>query len=208
MNRIIWFFFALILCFLVVTPASAQLPLPYAFGGLSLNNGGGYQPLAAEGGAGLILNSAKLFADAEASIDNAHKQDSGTGHDLFFQARAFRYTSKGWYLGGGIQENKLETIDYSKEAWRPALGGGKDFLHEVFSLRAQALYVMPGTDHLNASQGSELTIWIPSPKTNAHWIYREVIGIYEFHQTSVPGDSGTENRYVTCFADFTMQYRF
>ena len=193
---------------LVVTPAFGQLPRPYTFGGLSLNNGGGYGPAAGTLGAGLNIDTTKVTAIVEVSADNAHKQDSGTGHDLFMKARAFYYGRKGWYFGAGVQQNRLVTVDYSKQAWRPTFGGGKDFVRETFSFRAQALYILPGTDHLNASQGPELTMWLPSPATKAHWLYREVIGIYEFHQTAVPGDPGTENRYVTCFADFTIQYRF
>ncbi len=199
----------LILLFLlrVVTPVLAQVPHPYAFGGLSLN-GAGYGPAAGTIGAGLDLDATRIITMAEVAADNARKQDSGTGHDLFMKARVFYRDRAGWYFGGGLQRNKLTTIDYSKQAWRPSFGGGKDFIHETFSLRTQALYILPGADHLNAVQGPELSLWLPSPASKSHWLYREVIGIYEYHQTSVAENPGTENRSVTCFTDFTIQYRF
>jgi hypothetical protein len=193
---------------LLVSPASAQLPRPYTFGGLSLSKGGGFEPTADTLGAGFSLEKGKVAAMAEVSADNARKRDSGTGHDLFMKARAFYGIRNGWYFGAGVQQSRLITIDYSKQAWRPAFGGGRDFVRETFSFRAQALYILPGTDHLNASQGPEFTMWLPSPASKAHWLYREVIGIYEFHQTAVPGDPGTEYRHLSCSADFTIQYRF
>jgi hypothetical protein len=197
----------LLFLFRVVTPVLSQVPHPYAFGGLSLM-GGSYEATAGTMGLGLGVDTTKVIAMAEVAADNAHKQDSGTGHDLFVKARLFYHERRGWYFGGGTQQSRLVTIDYSKQAWRPTFGGGKDFIRETFSLRGQVLYILPGTDHLNAVQGPELSIWLPSPASRTHWLYREVIGIYEFHQTSVPDNPGTANRSVACFTDFAIQYRF
>jgi hypothetical protein len=203
MNRHLLLLFVLRL----VTPVLAQVPRPYAFGGLSLN-GGGYGATAETLGGGLDFDTNKIIAIAEISADNAHKRDSDTGRDLFIKARAFYNARNGWYFGGGVQQNRLETVAYSKQAWRPTFGGGKDLIRETFSLRAQALYVLPGTDHLNATQGPEISVWLPSPASKAHWLYREAIGIYEYHQTAVTDNAGTESRYVTAFTDFAIQYRF
>lgn len=193
-------------------PASSNLqtssPRPYAFGGLGLSQGSGYSPAAAEGGLGIDIETFRLMGVTEFSADNDHKQDSGTGHDLYFQARGFYRINRGWYLGGGAQWNNLITDIYSKEAWRPAVGGGKDAFRETFSMRAQVMYILPGTDHLNAVQGPEIGLWLPSPATASHFFYRQTIGLYEFHQTSVPGNPGTNVRGESTFVSCTAMYRF
>lgn len=183
-------------------------PRPYAYGGLALNSGGGYSPAAGSGGAGVDFEISRLTALTEFSAANATKQDSGTGYELHAKSRAFLRTRNNWFYGGGAQWNRLATSAYSKEFWRPAFGGGKDIFRESISMRAQVLYVLPGTDHLNALQGPEISLWLPSPASAKHFFYRQTIGIYEFHQTSVPGNPGTDNRSVASFSEFTMMYRF
>ena len=196
------------LCFvLLAVAATAQIPHPYAYGGLSLESGG-YTPAAGTVGTGLNLESSHALALAELWADNAHKQDSGTGHDIGARARAFYSIKQGWYAGAGAQWSKLATSIYSKQAWRPVFGGGKDVMRESLSLRAQVLYVLPGSDHINAVQGPELSFWLPSPVTHAHILYRQTLGVYEFHQSAVPGDPGTQDRSVAVFSEFTLVYRF
>lgn len=201
---------------LYVSPASSPepnsvhyslWPRPYVDGGLSLMQGG-YFPAAGNMGAGVNIEALRFIAVAGASADDAHKLDSGTGHDAYIEARGFLRLGQGWYAGGGAQWNKLTTDAYSKQAWRLAFGAGKDLFRDTFSLRAQALYVLPGTDRLNASQGPEISLWWPSPATNHHLFYYQTIAIYGAHQTSVPGDPGTNVRYVNAFASFAVMYRF
>src|SRR5438105_13114594 len=195
----------------LVSENSSQIsawPRPYAFGGLSLNVGGGYSPSAASGGTGVELDGRNVIGLAEISADNAHKKDSGTGYDVRTMGRIFFRIQDGWYVGAGAQWNKLLTKDYTKQAWRPTFGGGKDFKLDNFSMRTQVMYVLPGTDHLNAVQGPEIALWIPSPATKRHWFWRETIGIYQFHQTSLPGNSGTQDKSITSSVDFTVMYRF
>jgi hypothetical protein len=199
--------FNLTLLMLLVTPVRAQIPRPYAYGGLSLN-GGGYSPAGGIIGVGLDIDTEHSCAIAEIWTGNAHKRDSGTGLEVGGKARAFYLTGRGWYFGGGAQWSKLVTVDYSKQGWRPTFGAGKDIIREDFSARAQVMYVLPGTDRLNAVQGPEINIWIPSPATQAHLMYRQSLGIYEFHQTSVPGNSGTQDRSGATFVEFTLMYRF
>jgi len=182
-------------------------PRPYVDGGLSLMQGG-YFPAAGNLGVGVNIEASRFIAVVAASADDAHKLDSGTGHDAYLEARAFLRLGRGWYGGGGAQWNKLTTDDYTKQAWRPAFGGGKDVLRSGFSLRAQVLYVLPGTDRLNASQGPEVSLWWPSPATNRHLFYYQTLAIYGAHQTSVPGDPGTNVRYLNVFAGFGIVYRF
>jgi len=182
-------------------------PRPFVDGGLSLMQGG-YFPAAGNVGAGLNIEAPRFVALAGASADDAHKLDSGTGHDAYLEARGFLRFGRGWYGGGGAQWNKLTTDAYSKQAWRPAFGGGKDLFLDAFSLRAQALFVLPGTDRLNASHGPEISLWWPSPATNRHWFYYQTVAIYGAHQTSVPGDPGTNIHYLNAFASFAVMYRF
>ena len=180
---------------------------PYAFGGLSLN-GGGYVPLAGTVGTGLQLDTARLFGLAEFWSDDAAKQDTHTGHDIGIRTRGFYRLGRGWYAGAGVQWNRLDTSAYSKQAWHPVLGGGKDLISERFSMRAQLLYVLPGSDHINAVQGPEIGLWWPSPARRRHFFYRQSLGLYEFHQSAVPGNSGASEQSLAAFSEFTFMYRF
>jgi hypothetical protein len=188
-------------------PRYSARPRPFVYGGLALSRGG-YDPAGGIVGTGLGLESAKVLFWAEASADNLRKQDSGTGRGLALKSRIFFTTSRGFFFGGGAQWSKLTTVLYSKQAWRPTFGGGKDFIREDFSMRAQVIYVLPGTDRLNASQGPEISLWLPSPAQGRHWFYRQTLGLYETHQTAVPGDRGTNERFLTSFLNMTLLYRF
>ncbi len=192
---------------LAVGTGLGQVPQPYVYGGLSLN-GSGYYPASGAAGTGMNLETTHVLAGAEIWAGNAHKQDSGTGYEIGGQARLFCHTGRNLYFGAGAQWSKLTTSIYSKQGWRPTFGGGKDFMRESFSARAQLMYVLPGTDRLNALQGPELSLWMPSPATHAHLFYRETVGVYEFHQTSVPGNSGIQDRSFTTFVQFTVMYRY
>jgi len=182
-------------------------PRPYAYGGLALNQGG-YSAEAGTIRGGLNVETLHFIALAEAGVENAAKQDSGTGSEVGVRARSFYRTRQGWYFGGGAQWSALSTVAYSKQAWRPAFGGGKDIGRESFSMRAQVLYVLPGSDHLNAVQGPEISLWLPSPASRSHFFYRQTIGLYEFHQTAVPGNPGTSDRFTSSFMEFTAMCRF
>jgi len=183
-------------------------PHPYIYGGLALSKGASYSPAAGTVGGGLDLESGHFIALAEGLLQNAHKKDSGTGTETDLQGRAFVRTARNWFLGGGAQWSKLGTNAYSKQAWRPVFGGGKDVFRENFSMRAQILYVLPGSDHLNAVQGPEISLWIPSPASRSHFFYRQTVGIYEFHQTSVPSNPGTDKRDAASFMQVTAMCRF
>jgi hypothetical protein len=188
-------------------PGYSQWPRPFLEGGLSLLQGG-YNPAAANAGAGFNLEAKKFLAFACVSADNAHKTTSDTGHDAYFQARVFLRFKGDWSAGAGAQWNELTANTYSKQAWRPALGGGKDFVGDDYSARAQLVYVFSGDDHLNGSHGPEFSLWLPSPALRRHFFYHQTVGIYQSHQTSVPGNSGTNDRFVSLFAGFTLMYRF
>lgn len=183
-------------------------PRPYIYGGLALSRDAGYSPAAGTVGGGMDVESEHFVGVAEGSLQNAHKVDSSTGTETDLKSRLFLRISPGWFLGGGAQWSRLNTVAYAKQAWRPVFGGGKDVLREDFSMRAQVVYVLPGDDHLNAVQGPEISLWMPSPNTRRHFFYRQTFSIYEFHQTAVPGNIGTRDRNAAIFAQFTGMYRF
>ncbi len=182
-------------------------PRPYVYGGLAANQGG-YSSTAGTVGGGFNVEKLHFIGLAEGWFENAAKLDSGTGIEFGTRARGFYRTRQGWYFGGGAQWSALSTSEYSKQAWRPTFGGGKDFGRENFSMRTQVLYVLPGSDHLNALQGPEISLWLPSPVSRSHFFYRQTIGLYEFHQTSVPGNPGTSARFTSSFMEFTAMYKF
>src|SRR6266540_4117149 len=56
--------------------------------------GNGYQPLALNGGAGLLINSSRVVTDLEARYMNARKTNDNTvnntkGHERYLQSRLF-----------------------------------------------------------------------------------------------------------------------
>jgi hypothetical protein len=199
--------FCVLFLLLTIGTGLGQVPQLYLYGGLSLN-GTGLSPVSGTAGAGLDLETNHMLAVAETWTNSAHKQDSGTGYEIGTQAQLFSRTARNWYFGAGARWSEVTTSIYSKQGWHPTFGGGKDFMRESFSARAQLMYVLPGTDHLNALQGPELSLRLPSPASPAHLFYREAIGIYEFNQASVPGDSGIHTRSFTSSVQFTVLYRY
>jgi hypothetical protein len=186
---------------------NSRVPRPYGFADLKLN-GAGYKVFSQTLGVGLDFNTTRISGIAEVYGDNARKSDTGTGSTIGGAARAFYHVRRGWYVGAGAQWSKLDTSIYSKQAFRPTFGGGKDIFRSSLSARMQVMYILPGTDRLNAAQGPEFSLWFPSPAKNGHWFYRETLGVYEFHQTAVPGNSGDQNRGRTAFLSFGVVYRF
>lgn len=197
---------------------SSWVPRPIVFGGPSLV-GNGYQTLALNGGAGLLLNSRNLLSDVEARYMNARKTDDNTlnnrkGHERYLLGRVFYRYRPGLYFGAGAQWSETSTTNYTKKSWRPTFGLGGDHFNDGFSMRWQALYILPGTDHANALQGPELQLWLPSPTSREHFFYRQTLGIYEFHTTVTdPRDISLtaqqiSERHTAAFLDFTFGWRF
>lgn len=188
--------------FTAILPAQGQLFGPYVTGGLNLTRDMGYHPTAVLGGGGLQMEANHFLATFESFVDDSHKLDSGTGLTARVQGVAFYRPTKNLFFGGGVGYSALWTAPYNKNVWHPRAGAGYDRLSESFSIRAQAEYVFAGTDHFNGLQGPEFNVYLPSPRSHAHWIYRETIGTYHFYTTmGSPGTFGTEAR-------FTMMYRF
>lgn len=194
------------------------IPRPMLLAGPSLL-GNGYQTSAMSVGTGVLLNSRQLVSDLEGRYTNARKTNDNTignqkGHERFLQGRLFYRYRPGLYFGGGAQWSETSTTNYAKAQWRPTFGVGGDHFGGDYSLRWQAVYVTPGNDKLNALQGPEFQLWLPSPTSRRHFFFRETLGVYEFHATITdPTDKAltaqqTANRSHAAFLDFTFGWRF
>ena len=197
---------------------SSWMPHPIVFAGPSLV-GNGYQNLALNGGAGFLMNAPHLLSDVEARYMNARKTDDNTinnisGHERYLQGRIFYRYRRGLYFGGGVQWSETSTTNYTKKSWRPTAGIGGDHFGDGYSMRWQTLYVLPGTDRVNALQGPEFQLWFPSPASHKHFFYRQTLGIYEFHTTITDPTNAaltaqqTRDRQSAAFLDFTFGWRF
>jgi len=183
------------------------IPRPYLSGYFSLANAS-YSPLSVSLVGGLTIENRRLFIMADAGGDNAKKDTSKSGHSIYLKALVFPRFPRRWYFGGGVMWGKYEGSDYSKQSGHPVFGGGKDYFGHRLSMRAQALYVLPGNDHSNALQGPEFTVWLPSPATKNHLFMVIKEGIYEYHQSAFPGNPGTGHRGVMNTFDTGIFVRF
>ena len=172
-----------------------KFPHPYVIGSLSFN-GSGYSPLSEILGAGISVDLHRMVAEAELSYDNVRKTNDNTGYnpkgrERGAQSRVFYKLNNDLYFGVGAQWSQLSTSHYSKQAWRPTVGLGKDFLRETHSLRVQAMYITAGTDRANGVQGPEVNITYPSPATSGHLFWRTTWSVYRFHTTDTFSDPAT-----------------
>ena len=208
-------------------PFPSPWPHPFVYAGAGLM-GGGYAPLAWEGGGGLTIDTRHFLAFAEGEYDNGHKTNDNTGpnpkgHDRTLAAAGYFRLSSGWLAGVGARWNQLSTTNYTKGGWRPTFGGGKDYFHKTcaaencvsdFSMLVRVDYLLPGTDHFNAVQGPLISLYFPSPSAKGHVFFRETLGIYEFHETvTAPSNliltrQQMGDRSVTSFGELTVMYRF
>lgn len=218
-------------CFLIVfcvMPLRAQdlLPRPFVYAGPE-GMGGGYAPLAFEGGIGLRIDSKHFLADATASYDNGHKIDDNdqpnpSGHDRGLTGAMYYRLSSGWAFGGGARWNELVTTNYYKSAWRPTLGGSKDIIMGAcgenckpsFDMRIGVDWLMSGTDRMNGSHGPLISLYLPTPSLKGHLFYRETVGVYRFHTTvtepsNIPlTEQQMSQHYFDRFVEMTVMYRF
>ncbi|MGA9813321.1 MAG: hypothetical protein WBQ64_11120 [Terriglobales bacterium] len=197
--------------------ASPYIPRPFGVFGFSIN-GSGYQQMSEVMGAGLRMDSPRILSGIEVGYGNARKVNDATinnhsGHERSVQARAFYRQGNGLYFGGGAQWSQTSTTNYSKQAWRPTLGIGKDFMRNTYSLRLQSMYMLSGSDKSNGSQGPEISFLYPSPASNHHLYFRTVLQLYRFHTTDTFSDPVTSARqrdqhHFTGNLAYSLMYRF
>lgn len=214
-------------------------PRPFLFAGLGVN-GAGYSSLSGNAGAGLRIDAAHLIWNASASYDTARKSNDNTidnesGHSRRLDSSIYYRFNSGWFAGGGANWTELSTTNYTKQAFRPSVGGGKDYFHNQcaaedcvneWSMRWQVDYTLKGAEHVdprgctvpngqctNDLQGPMLTLYLPSPTLARHLFWRTTLGIYTFHTTVTSTDPTLTamqkgQRSVTGALDFAMMYRF
>jgi hypothetical protein len=193
------------------------IPRPYGVFGLSIN-GSGYQAISEVLAGGLRVDSPRILSTLEVGYGNARKVNDATinnrsGHERSAQARAFYKLGNGFYFGGGAQWSQTSTTNYTKQAWRPTLGMGKDFLWSMHSLRLQGMYIFPGSDNINGSQGAEISLIYPSPASNHHFYFRPVLTVRRFHTTDTFSDPETSAmqraaHHTTGSLAYHLIYRF
>ena len=197
--------------------SNPYIPRPYGVFGLSIN-GSGYQAVSGVMGGGLRLDSPRVLSGIEVRYGNARKVNDATinnhsGHERSAQARAFYKLGNGFYFGGGAQWSQTSTTNYSKQAWRPTFGVGKDVWRNTYSLRLQAMYILAGSDKINGTQGPEISLTYPSPASNHRFFIRSVLNVYRFHTTDTFSDPVTsamqrDDHHVTGNLTFNVLYRF
>ena len=197
--------------------SNPYFPRPYGVFGLSIN-GGGYQAISENMGGGLRVDSPRILSSVEVGYGNARKVNDATinnhsGHERSAEVRTFYKLGNGLYFGGGAQWSQTSTTNYSKQSWRPTLGIGKDLLRNTYSLRLQCMYLVPGSDKINASQGPEISLTFPSPASNHHFYFRLVLDVYRFHTTDTLSDPVTSaiqrgEHHVTGHLIDNFIYRF
>jgi len=204
---------------------TVPIPHPYLSFGPSLMEDG-YAPLAYRTEVGIDMESSHAIVSALGAYDNGHKSDDGDqpnpkGHDRYLGADAYFRSSRGWFVGMGWRWSQLSTTNYTKGGNRPEFGGGYDWIvrscdgcRRDFSMRINIDWVTSGTDWQNGSHGPNTTLTFPSPREKRHWFWRQMIGVYRFHQTvTEPTNLPLVNfqlskRYITSVLDSGVLYRF
>ncbi len=154
---------------------------------LSLNSGG-FQPVSASGTVGTRFEGRFFLFQSDFTYDTARKTDDETLNNTKGHTRSFRsYFSyrlpARWYLGGGAGWSETSTTNYTKGAWAPYFGGGKDFFRNSASFRLSCFYKLPGSDHFNATQGPSLEFIYPSPLKDRHFYFYQSVSTTLFHTT-------------------------
>jgi hypothetical protein len=189
---------------------------------------GGYATFAAQGGAGLRIDSEHLLFDSNASYDNGHKVNDNTannykGHDRGLSGTAYYRLSSAWFFGVGAEWDQLSTTNYTKASWHPMFGGGRDLFmrncvaegcRRDFSARLSVDYATKGSDWQNGCQGPQVTVYMPSPSAKRHILYSHTFAIYRFHDTVTdrtdPALTAEEssNHHFTATMKMSLMYRF
>jgi hypothetical protein len=198
--------FLLSLIFLVTTAFAQSLPKPFPHPYIEVGPSlGDTVALNTKGGVDLELKHFVFNAEA-AYVFHSLKTNDNTvgnvkGHARELGGFAF-YRPNNWYYGGGVRWSQESTTNYTKEHKFFEVGGGKDLLRERYSLRLQALYLLPfarneivffpssPSCHLcgNEAQGVDINFWIPSPITNHH-VFFHVGDTTEFFHATVTSPS-------------------
>ena len=126
-------------------------------------NGEGYSPFSGGVGRGLRIDTHHLIWEGRAEYDNARKSNDNTlnndsGHSRHLNSSIYYRFQSGWFAGRGAGWEQLSTTNYAKQAFRPSIGGGKDYFHkqcaaedcvDQWSMRLQVDYTLKGVEHVD-----------------------------------------------------------
>lgn len=199
----------ILLAFVFVTLAAAQeggqvlikRPRPYFFTGMDLE-GNGSKALNYIVAGGIQQEADRFSLDAYAQYVNTRKTDDNTVNNHSGRTRtlyaASRYRLRnGWFVGGGSRWTQLSTTNYVKQAFRPFAGGGKDWSNT----RVSVDYLWTLSEHVNPQgclvpngqctngvQGLDFQWFIPSPRSQSHFLFRMDLTAFWFHTTVTTTD--------------------
>jgi hypothetical protein len=161
------------------------------------------------GSLGISCEEKRISASVEVSYGAEGKTGDTTpispGHTRSAAGLAF-YRFGNSFLGGGAGFGETLTTLYSKYAWYPAVGGGRDFVGGRFqatyvrNMNEFTRYPVPQTDLTpppnfigrytpttckcnNGVQGIDVDMWAPSPASRHHFFFRANVEPIWFHET-------------------------
>jgi len=176
-------------------------PRPYFFTGLDLE-GNGSRALNYAIASGIQQERGAFILDAYAQYVNTRKNDDNTINNHSGRTRTLYAVSRyrlqnGWFVGAGSRWSQLSTTNYVKQAFRPFAGGGKDWP----SARASVDYLWTLTEHVNRQgcpvpdgqctnrvQGFDFQLFMPSPRSRSHFLFRMDLTSFWFHTTVTTTD--------------------
>jgi hypothetical protein len=206
--------------------SSISRPRPYFYGGLDLD-GNGSAVLNYAIGAGIQENTNRFIFDASAAYANTRKTNDNTINNHSGRTRhlaaAPRYRlPNGWFLGGGASWDELSTTNYVKQAFRPFIGGGKDWQ----ITRITADYLWTASEHVNRQgclvphgqctngvRGLNFMWFMPSPRSRSHVLFRMNLSSFWFHMTVTTTDPALTRKQeselsVGSDLEYTVLFRY
>lgn len=206
------------------TPLSR--PRPYLYGGLQLD-GNGSAVLDYVVGAGIQENTSRFIFDGLGEYSNTRKTDDNTINNhsgrtrLLYGAARYRFANR-WFVGGGARWSELSTTNYAKQSWHPFFGGGRDWNCCRFSLD----YLWMGAEHVNrqgcpvpngqctnGTKGFDFQMFLPSPASHSHVLFRMDFLPIWFHTTVTTTDPALTREQmgetgIGSFVQYTLLFRY
>jgi len=149
---------------------------PFIHGAMALG-GALYTIRRGEAGAGVDFDTKNYLVRADVRFQDSRWVFSNTGHIVSADAFAARKTGTNWYLGGGLQGNRLATDTKQYQGLRPMLVTVRDVMRRDFSMQIQGKYFLPALDGSKDRPGGEFGLYLPSP-------HRRIDSVLEWKKAS------------------------
>jgi len=145
-------------------------------------NGGSFQPVSGSMTGGLGMEDRFLWhvsGTYRAAKKATYCNDvAGTcvvnphGDSRTLEAQVGYRSGGGWLAIAGGSFTSLHTTLYDKTGSEMTFGGGKDLMHDTWSARLTAEYVIPlPLGHTNVEHGFKVHFTMPSESATDHWIF-------------------------------------